>query len=210
MKLTMAKTDYNGKLIVFCGLDGSGKTTLIDKTYDYLCAISKEVLLTKQPTPEMRNNHIFRIFQDQENKDNFDYRALSLLAASDRLQHNKSLIMPALKMGKTVISDRYFYSCLANLQARGYEKDSWIYDVAKFIPKPTISFFLDTDVETAINRVRSREEEKDRYIDIELQYKLRENYLKIADDIGGVVIPTNRSVDESFLEIKKVIDSFLL
>lgn len=205
----MDERKYDGKLIVFCGLDGCGKTTLIKKTCEYLSNMSCEVLLTKQPTPEMRKNHIFRVYQDQENKENFDYRALSLMAASDRLQHNKSVIIPALDQGKTVVSDRYFYSCLANLQSRGYMEDIWIYDIAKNIPLPNLSFFLDIDVDEAIRRVRKRPDEKDRYIDVELQYRLRESYLEIAKTVGGVVIPTNNTADISFEGVKNHIDKLL-
>lgn len=209
MKLVMNERKYDGKLIVFCGLDGCGKTTLIKKTCEYLSNMSCDVILTKQPTPEMRNNHIFRVYQDQENKENFDYRALSLMAASDRLQHNQSVIIPALEQGKIVVSDRYFYSCLANLQSRGYMEDIWIYDIAKNIPLPNLSLFLDIDVDEAIGRVRKRPDEKDRYIDVELQYKLRESYLTIAKTVGGVVIPTTSTADISFEVVKNHIDKLL-
>lgn len=206
----MGKNNYPGKLIVFCGLDGSGKTTLINYLNDYLCKLSLNPILTKQPTPDMRNNHIFRVFQDQDNKENFDYRALSLMAASDRLQHNKSVIIPALEQGKTIVSDRYFYSCLANLQSRGYMEDIWIYDIAKNIPLPNLSFFLDIDVDEAIRRVRKRPDEKERYIDVELQYKLRENYLKIAEAIGGIIIRTDNTINESFCVVRNSIDNLFL
>lgn len=206
----MGKNNYPGKLIVFCGLDGSGKTTLINNLNDYLCNLSLTPVLTKQPTPNMRNNHIFRVFQDQKDKCGYDYRALSLLAAADRLQHSSQVIVPALNSGNVVISDRYFYSCLANLQARGYENDQWIYDIAKKLPLPDVSFFLDINVDEAIKRVRSRPNEKDRYIDIEMQYKLRDNYLKIAEEIGGVIIHTYSTIDKSFEEIKNKINKLFL
>ena len=131
------------------------------------------------------------------------------MAASDRLQHNKSVIIPALEQGKTVVSDRYFYSCLANLQSRGYMEDIWIYDIAKNIPLPNLSFFLDIDVDEAIRRVRKRPDEKYRYIDVELQYRLRESYLTIAKTVGGVVIPTNSTADISFEVVRNHIDKLL-
>lgn len=198
----MGKNNYPGKLIVFCGLDGSGKTTLINNLNDYLCKLSLNPILTKQPTPDMRNNHIFRVFQDQKDKEGYDYRALSLLAAADRLQHSSQVIVPALNSGNVVISDRYFYSCLANLQARGYENDQWIYDIAKKLPLPDVSFFLDINVDEAIKRVKSRPKEKDRYIDIEMQYKLRDNYLKIANQVNGVIISTDKEIEDAFNIVK--------
>ena len=139
----------------------------------------------------------------------YSYRSLSLLAASDRIQHTEKEIEPALKNGLVVISDRYFYSCLANLRARGFVGDRWIYEIAQFIVKPSISFFLDVPVETAVKRVRQREEEKERYIDMELQYRLREEYLKIAEAVGGVVIRTVQTEEESFQTVVKWISQSL-
>lgn len=115
-----------------------------------------------------------------------------------------------LNKGEVVISDRYFYSCLANLRARGYLEDNWIYEIAKHIQKPDISFFIDVDVETAINRIRSRENEKNRYIDVALQYRLRQQYLQIAEDVGGIVIHSDKEVDECFQEVLRYTEGLIL
>lgn len=209
MKLQLQKHEYSGLLITFCGLDGCGKTTLIKKLANYLLEQNLPVMRTKQPTDAVRQSEIFRIYMDRENHEGYEYRALSLMAASDRVQHSNQVILPALKAGKVVISDRYFYSCLSNLQARGYEKDEWIYEIAKSIPKPDIAFFLDVDVDTAVRRVRERPQEKDRFIDMELQYKLRRNYLRIAEESGGVVIQTGTNKEVAFNEIKQQINQVL-
>lgn len=119
-----------------------------------------EPLLTKQPTNAVRQSEIFRTYMDSPEHAQYEYRSLSLLAASDRVQHANKLILPALRQKKIVISDRYFYSCVANLRARGYEKDRWINEISAYIPKPDIAFFLDTPVSAAVARVRRRPEEK--------------------------------------------------
>ena len=183
----MIPHQFPGKLITFCGLDGCGKSTMIKMTAAYLKEFA-DIFLTKQPTDSVRNSDIFRTYMDQPNHDAYDYRALSLLCASDRVQHCKGVILPALKDDVTVISDRYFYSCLANLRARGYTEDKWIYEIANRIPDPDAAFFLDVPVETAVARVRSRPEERKRYIDMDLQYRLREEYIKIAQENDGILL----------------------
>lgn len=157
--LNMEKNNTKGFLFTFCGLDGCGKTTMLTQLKKDL---EKEhsVFLTKQPTDAVRNSDIFRTYTDNPNHDAYDYRSLSLLAASDRLQHCNKVIKPQMQSGEIVISDRYFYSCLANLRARGFKNDAWIYEIAKSIVKPDIAFFFDVPVETAIKRVRSRAAEK--------------------------------------------------
>ena len=193
-QLNMFPNDTPGKLITFCGLDGCGKTTMLTLLKERL-QTRHSVFLTKQPTDFVRNSDIFRTYMDCPDHSSYDYRSLSLLAASDRIQHSNMQIYPHLKQGDVVISDRYFYSCLANLNARGFEADKWIYEIAESVVKPDIAFFFDVPVEIAVARVRTRPAEKDRYIDMDLQYKLREQYIKICEANNGILISTEQSID---------------
>ena len=205
-KLKMRSNQTNGLLITFCGLDGCGKTTMIQHLVSDLETQHIEVFLTKQPTDFVRKSDIFRTYMDSPDHNAFDYRSLWLLAASDRVQHSNRIIEPEMKDGNIVISDRYFYSCLANLRARGFEKDKWIYEIAESIVKPDIAFFLDVPVETAIKRVRNRIAEKDRYIDMELQYRLREEYIIICRANGGVLISTEDPEEQCYSIIKQTVE----
>lgn len=204
-RLNMRPNDTKGVLITVCGLDGCGKTTMMNRMIDEILDVSK-VFTTKQPTNYVRESAIFRAYMDQPDHDAFDYRSLSLLAASDRLQHVNKVIVPKMNEGKIVVSDRYFYSCLANLRARGFTKDQWIYEVAESVVQPDIAFFFDVPVETAVARVRQRPEEKDRYIDMELQYKLRDEYIKICRANNGVLISTEMPIEECYAIVKKKVE----
>lgn len=203
-KLNMRKNDTPGFLITFCGLDGCGKTTMMRKlTAD----LEKEhgIFVTKQPTGAVRNSEIFRTYMDCPDHDAFDYRSLSLLAASDRLQHVNKVIEPEMEHGQIVLSDRYFYSCLANLRARGYRQDKWIYEIAESVIRPDVAFFFDVPVQEAVARVRRRPEEKNRYIDMDLQYKLRKEYVDICRANGGILISTLQSEDACYALVKKAV-----
>lgn len=200
---------FPGKLITFCGLDGCGKTTMISILKDYLETLNYTVVLTKQPTEFVRKSAIFRTYMDSPVHDEFDYRSLSLLAASDRVQHSNRVINPELEQGKIVISDRYFYSCLANLRARGYTEDYWIYEVVNSITKPDIAFFIDVPVDVAVERVRRRPKEKDRYIDMELQFALRREYLNIAHSNQDIVLSGYQSIEKTKVEMLNQVNRML-
>lgn len=187
-----------GRLITFCGLDGCGKSTMIRMLVDEFKRQGIDFILTKQPTDAMRNTEIFRTFMDCPDNSAYEYRALSLMAAADRIQHANKIILPALKQGKTVICDRYIYSCLANLRARGYINDEWIYEISESIPKPDMAFFLDIPVETAVYRVRQREEEKERYIDMPLQYRLKDEYKDICKTNNGILVRSDIDIKDTF------------
>lgn len=204
-KLNMRPNNTPGFLFTFCGLDGCGKTTMLTRLEKEL-GEKFQTFKTKQPTNAVRESDIFRTYMDNPNHDAYDYRSLSLLAASDRLQHVNKVVEPQMAQGKIVISDRYFYSCLANLRARGFENDQWIYEIAESVVKPDVSFFFDVPVETAVKRVRSRIEEKDRYIDMELQYKLRDEYIKICRANSGVLISTEMPIADCYAIVKREVE----
>ena len=201
-KLNMRNNETTGLLITFCVLDGCGKTTMINRLATDL-RNEYALFLTKQPTDFVRKSDIFRTYMDCPDHSAYDYRSLSLLAASDRIQHTSKVIGPEMKNGKIVISDRYYYSCLANLRARGFTGDKWIYEIAESVAKPDLAFFLDVPVETAVKRVRSRPAESDRYIDMELQYRLREEYLAICKSNGGILISTDQPEEQCYSIIKQ-------
>ena len=206
--LNMRPNKTPGFLITFCGLDGCGKTTMLQRLIADL-ENEHEIFVTKQPTNTVRNSEIFRTYMDCPNHDAFDYRSLSLLAASDRLQHVNKVIEPEMKAGKIVLSDRYFYSCLANLRARGFEQDEWIYEIAESVIKPDIAFFFDVPVDVAVTRVRRRPDEQDRYIDINLQHKLRKEYIEICAANNGILISTMLSEDECYDIMKNTVKEIL-
>ena len=206
--LNMRQNETPGFLITFCGLDGCGKTTMMKRLIADL-EKKHDIFVTKQPTNAVRNSEIFRTYMDCPDHDAFDYRSLSLLAASDRLQHVNKVIEPKMNQGKIVLSDRYFYSCLSNLRARGFEDDEWIYEIAESVIKPNIAFFFDVPVEEAVARVRRRPEEKNRYIDMELQYKLRREYVDICTANSGILISTMQPEDECYDIVKNAVKEML-
>lgn len=207
-KLNMKPNIYPGTLITFCGLDGCGKTTMIRRLVDEL-SDSFDIVLTKQPTNAVRNSDIFRTYMDEPDHSAYDYRSLSLLAASDRVQHVSKVIVPSLEAGKVVVSDRYFYSCLANLHARGFKHDKWIFEIAESIVRPDAAIFIDVPVHTAVKRVRTRPEECYRYIDIELQYALRREYSGICQANNGISVRGDISLDDTYNVIKNNVKKIL-
>lgn len=208
--LKLKNENYPGLLITFCGLDGSGKTTVIRRLQDYLASRGCCSLLTKQPTEHVRQSPIFRAFMDDKGRCGYDYRSLSLLAASDRVQHSNKVILPALRQGQIILSDRYFYSCLANLRARGYKRDRWIYEIIRCIPRPDLSVFLDLDHNLAIRRVRQRPEEREKNIDCDFQKRLRAEYIRIAKACGGLIVPSHGEAEATFRKIKPAVDRLLV
>ncbi len=210
-KVKLTKNTYKGKLIVFEGTDGAGKTTLINLTYQYLKEKypDSEIVLFKQPTDEARNSRIFKEMMSDKNHENINYRAVQLLTLSDRIQHNHEVIIPALKKGKIIICDRYIYTSIANMHARNYRSENWFYDVCKEIIKPDISFLVFVEPEVAIARIKAREEEKDRYLDEMLLHRVANEFLLLSLQADLKIIDGSASKDVTFKLVKEELDKYV-
>ena len=212
MKLKLRKTNYPGKLIVFEGTDGAGKTTMIGMTEKYLKEKFGEesVIVTKTPTDMSRNTKLFQKMMYCKNHEDIDYRAVQLLTMSDRIQHTFEAIEPALKTGKTIICDRYIYTSLVNMLARGYKRESWFFAAAKSLLKPDISFLAYVNPAIAIKRIKERPEESRRHLDENQLRKVAAGFWAVKRQAGFHVIDTLRSPVEAFETVKAILDKVVV
>lgn len=145
---------HKGLFISIEGIDGCGKTTLIEKLASALKDIDKQVLLTKEPGGSALGKQLREILQQQPEK--LDGKAEFLLFAADRAQHFTTIIMPALDDGKIVITDRCSDSSLA-YQSYGHFVDrNMIQQINQWSMQnttPDIVFYLRIDVHTASQRI---------------------------------------------------------
>lgn len=197
-----------GRLIVFCGIDGSGKTTQINLLHEWLLAKKQAVILTKQPTDWYRRNELIRDYLDQGIV-RLDVRTLALMSAADRQIHLNSVIIPALEREEWVICDRYVYSAYAYFTARGVE-DEFLRTINFDIPTPDITFFLHLPGDLANRRIQKRgtlamkHEEKDiRFLDI-----VADKY-KASTNNSFRIIPADQSVSEIHTNIINTIERFI-
>ncbi len=206
-KMSLKNNIYPGKLIVFEGTDGAGKTTLIGLTEKHLSDKfgASNVMVVKQPTDLSRKTKLFQKMMYSENHDDIDYRAVQLLTMSDRIQHGFETIEPALKAGKTVICDRYIYTSLANMLARGYDKETWFFKVAQHIIRPNITFLAYVPPEIAIARIKSRPSESDRFLDEQLLKNVAAQFLKMSKHERFVVLDTTVDSGIAFEQVKTVL-----
>ena len=102
---------YSGKFIVVEGLDGSGKSAQVDLVIEYLRKNGKDVVVTKEPTTDSESGR--KVRQALKKEIFVEPLELQALYVQDRKEHLENKIIPALKAGKFVITDRYFFSSFA-------------------------------------------------------------------------------------------------
>lgn len=211
MKLKLKKEQYPGKLIVFEGTDGAGKTTMINLSQKYLSELygKENVLVTKTPTDMSRNTKLFQKMMYCKKHDDIDYRAVQLLTMSDRIQHTFEKIIPALQSGKFVLCDRYIYTSLVNMLARGFRNEKWFFYAAENLLQPDIVFLAYVKPHLAVKRIKERPEEVRRHLDESQLTKVAAGFLKMAKSENFVILNTSKNADEAFLNIKEGIDELI-
>ena len=154
----MKNNTYSGKFIVLEGLDGSGQTTQAGLLYEALIGEGYQAILTKEPTPDTEaGQRVRRILQKKESR--IDALELQKLFAEDRKIHLEKCIIPALKEGKIVIIDRYYFSSLAFGAADGASM-STIGELNQEFLLPDIIFFLDVPAEECLRRIEGRSQKE--------------------------------------------------
>ncbi len=147
---SFSKAPSSGFYLVFEGIDGSGKTTQVRLLVDFFVANGFEVVQTREPT----DGHWGRLIRE-----NF-LRARSLepeeeleLFIEDRREHLQQLVLPALRAGKIVIQDRYFFSTLAYQGALGVAPEVILKKHVDFAPLPHRIYFMQLSPEESRRRI---------------------------------------------------------
>ncbi|ALV61765.1 thymidylate kinase [Thermococcus litoralis DSM 5473] len=204
-----------GMFIVLEGIDGAGKSTQAKMLAKWFENKGYEVVLTKEPTDTAFGKLIRRLVLTGGKEGIIDGARISkeaeaLLFAADRAEHVKKLIEPSLKAGKVVISDRYFYSSLAYQWARGLDLE-WLINLNAFAPRADLVILLDLPVKESIKRINGRSIRSEFDKIVELQKKVRENYLKLAEKFEEIrIINALAPVEDIHNDIVALVEHELL
>lgn len=199
-----------GKLIVLEGTDGVGRSTQIQLLRRWLedggFAVSDTGLrrspMTQPGLDAAKLGHTMGRL------------TMSLFYATDFSDRLENQIIPALKAGFCVLSDRYFFSIMARDIVRGADP-VWARKVYSFALKPDIVFYLKADVPHLISRmvygrgfdywesgmdIRCADNLYDSFC--KYQSLLIEQYDRMAEEFGFTVIDANRPVNDVFKDLR--------
>ncbi len=210
--------DIKGSFIVIEGPDASGRSTQIEKITAKLEADGHAVMNAGIRRSDLISKGII------EAKRNYvlGKRTMALYYAADIADQLENKIIPALKAGFIVISDRYIYTLIARSSARGINKN-WLHNLFSFAIKPDIVFYLDVDSYNLIHRVFQKNYSLNYYesgLDlgisndifdsfIKYQYILKKEFEEMQGKYDLINIDGNNNIDQIYQQIQAKIDKFL-
>lgn len=141
-----------GLLIVFEGIDGTGKTTQLKMLVDRLTGMGFSVVATREPTDGKYGQKIRRLYADRDSCTPEEELSLFI---EDRKEHVNKVISPALALGKIVISDRYYFSTAAYQGAAGHDPEKILEQNEAFAPRPDLVLHLVVPIAVGIHRIKN-------------------------------------------------------
>lgn len=209
--------DCPGKIIVIEGTDGVGRSTQMRLLREWLEVQGYGVVETgwtrsslMQPTIDLAKA------SNTLNKLTF-----VLLYATDFADRLEKEIIPALKAGFIVLSDRYIYTALVRAAVRGVDR-AWIRSLYGFAVVPHLVFYLKVDIDTLTRRVLESggmdfweagldmKAGDDIYDSFRAyQSKLLREYTQLAEEFGFRVLDGRQPVDRIQDELRRHIGVFL-
>ena len=175
-----------GLFIVLEGIDGSGKDTHLKFLAKELRELGYTVVETAEPSRDRVGTFLKRYAKGNEKR--LPAESEALLYASDRFDHVKNVITPALLRDQIVISARYYYSSMAYQGAVGVDLD-WIKEMNRFALKPDLAFLLDILPEYSLHRLKRR---RSIYEDSDYLRKVRDIYIKLVNEGELVKVDADR------------------
>lgn len=199
-----------GKLIVFEGGEGSGKTIQIKLLAQTLRKINKKVVITHEPGGTEIADKIRKIILDSSHEKLTPKAELFLFLAS-RAQHVENLIKPALNKGYIVLCDRFSGSTLAyQIGARHLPNPDLIKKMDQYAKSnlyENFTFYLDVDPQLGIKRKKQILKNLTR-IDkekIKFHQLVRKYFKKIAKENNWIIINANENLKKNQREIYEII-----
>lgn len=200
--------------ISFEGTEGVGKSTLIKRVHEYFLEKNKEVILTREPGGTALAEKVRSLLLQVDDTEVMCPDTELLLIYAARSQHLSEVILPALRGGKVVLSDRFTDASFAyQVKGRGLSESKLEILNQTFVERmPDITLWLDAPIEVGMSRARARGQ-LDRFEKEKLSFfsKVREGYAELHRQQPQRIhkVDATRSEQEVFRQVLEIFESKL-
>lgn len=174
-----------GLLIVFEGIDGTGKSTQLELLAEELRRRGYPVVATREPTDGPYGQSIRRLYRDRAGSSPAEELQLFI---EDRRQHVREVLEPALESGHIVLCDRYVLSTAAYQGANGFTVKE-ILERNSFAPEPDLALLFHAPLALGISRITGQRG------DILNDFEKAESLATVAEIFNSLDHPSIRRID---------------
>jgi len=199
------------KFITLEGIEGSGKTSSIKTITNLLDNKGISYVVTREPGGSSIGSELRSILLNPQTNISSEVELMLMLA--DRKDHVEQVILPNLKEGNWVISDRFMDSSFA-YQGGGRKLDTKMIDSFSRnlnLPIPDLTLLFDVPVEISLTRVKDRGE-LDRFEQEEIDFhnRIREAYLELAkQNVNRIqIIDSSQAFEDMLKSVEEKIKNF--
>ncbi len=206
-----------GTLICVEGIDGSGKSTQLSILKDWLVSLGQDVIFTEWNSSVL----ISQTTKQAKKKNMLSPRTFSLLHGVDFADRLGQIILPAMKAGFIVLSDRYAYTAFARDVARNVDPQ-WVRNMYGFAIKPDLAVYFKVPVEISLERICANRQPKfyeagmdmklssDPYVSYKIfQGRVINEYDKMRDEFGLVKIDATESIHKQQIKFRQIVKDVL-
>lgn len=216
----------NGRLIVFEGVEGCGKTTQLQRTREWLQSLfvakslSSSLIVTRTREPggtqlglglrqlllnaEVRNKGANATTKEEMKFPQPEPLTELLLYAADRAQHVEEVLKPQLATGAIILCDRYANSTIAYQgYGRGFSLD--LINQLNFIAtgglESDLTLWLDVDVEVGLERTKSRGiVDQIEQAGLEFHRRVQQGYTQLAKAQPQKIVRVDANLSEAAVQ----------
>jgi dTMP kinase len=192
-----------GLLIVFEGLDQSGKQTQAEGLRDAVRARGRECLLLSFPDYSTNIGH--EITAALHGGRDYAADTLQLLYIANRYE-KRGAIEAARARGAVIVCDRYLASSVAYGEAQGLDPE-WLTDTQRFLPRPDLTIVLDIDPSTGVRRKSAGRDRYER--DLALLSRVRTSYHRQARQDGWLLLDGDRPKADVAADVTRAVETLL-
>ena len=203
-----------GYFISFEGIDGSGKSTQIQKLARFLETLGFDVIITREPGGSIGGEEIRNLLL-QGNVYRWSAETEILLFTAARRDHLERIILPAMEDDKIVICDRFTDSTRMYQGMRGPNLRNLVDMLNEKIINcdPDLTIVIDIDPQISLKRAKSRETVEERFEDfgVEMQLNMRNGFIELAKEFSNRIEVVNgqQSVDDLSKDICSIVKAKL-
>lgn len=218
-EIELRKNTFGGLYIALEGIDGCGKTTQIAKLAEYFKTQGKEVVLTREPRKSgIIGDLVQKVLTGEEKLPSV---SIQYLFSADRAANHHDTVLPSLKEGKVVITDRCFWSAIVygilDRTGGNYDKSDAdlllmtqsILSMYHQFTVPDFTFYLKIPLEESLRRLKTKKDVKEIYEEDDKIAKVLTGYEYLKDRFSDAIteINGNQPIEKVTEEIIRLISN---